>query len=285
MSSMGRLQRLAIHCALILLAIPATLPLLWMVSTSLKSNDQVYVQQGSAGHAFSFAALIPNPLHWENYPLALRTVPFELYLRNTLLLCVLTVLGAVLSSAVAAYGFARIPFRGRSWLFLLCLATMALPAQVTMIPVFEVFRRLGWYGTYLPLVVPAFVGAPFYIFLLTQFFRTLPEELAESARIDGAGEWTIFIRMILPLSKPALATCALFQFLATWNDFFGPLLYINDPSRYTLAYGLQQFLSAYGGQWTQLMAASTLFTLPIILLFFFAQRTFIQGIATTGGKN
>lgn len=283
--TMTRLQRLATHVALVVLAIPALLPLVWMISTSLKSDDQVYVQQGSTTTAFSLSSLIPHPVHWANYPKALSTVPFELYLRNTLLLCLLTVIGAVMSSAFVAYGFARIPFRGRGGLFLLCLATMALPAQVTMIPVFEMFRRLGWYGSYLPLVVPSFFGAPFFIFLLTQFFRTIPEEIAESARIDGAGELVIFTRMVLPLSKPALATCALFQFLATWNDFFGPLLYINDPNRYTLAYGLQQFLSAYGGQWTQLMAASTLFTLPIIALFFFAQRTFIQGIATTGGKN
>jgi multiple sugar transport system permease protein len=165
------------------------------------------------------------------------------------------------------------------------ISTMALPGQVTMVPVFALFRWLGWYGTYLPLTVPSFFGAPFYIFLLTQFFRSLPEEISESARVDGASEWKIFTGICLPLSKSALVTCALFQFLGTWNDFFGPLLYINDPSKYTLGYGLQQFLSSYGSKWAELMAASTIFTLPIILLFFFAQRTFIQGIATTGGKN
>jgi len=195
------------------------------------------------------------------------------------------VLAAVFSSAVVAYGFARLEFRGKNALFLLMISTMALPGQVTMIPVFALFRRLGWYGTYLPLTVPAFFGTPFFIFLLTQFYRTLPGELAEAARVDGAGEWLIFRRLILPLSKPALATVALFQFLGTWNDFFGPLLYINDPMRYTLAYGLQQFTSSHSSEWAQLMAAATLFTVPIILLFFFAQRVFIQGIATTGGKN
>lgn len=165
------------------------------------------------------------------------------------------------------------------------ISTMALPGQVTMIPQFAVFRMLGWYGGYLPLTVPAFGGAPFFIFLLTQFFRTIPSEMAESARLDGAGEWTIFTRIVLPLSRPALATCALFQFLGTWNDFMGPLIYINDPKKYTLAYGLQQFYSSYDGKWAQLMAAATLFTLPIIVLFFFAQKTFIQGVATTGGRN
>jgi multiple sugar transport system permease protein len=199
-------------------------------------------------------------------------------------LCLLTVVGVVLSSAIVAYGFARLAFRGRDVWFYVMISTMALPGQVTMIPVFALFRALGWYGTFLPLVVPAFFGAPFFIFLLTQFFKTLPGELAESARVDGAREWTIFTRVILPLAKPALATVALFQFIGTWNDFFGPLLYLNDPGKYTLAYGLQQFLSSYGGKWAQLMAAATVFTLPIILLFFFAQRTFIQGVATTGGK-
>jgi len=280
---MTRLQKLGIHLALIALAIPAALPLIWMVSTSLRLESAVYSQK--AGTAFSISSLIPQPVEWSNYSKALQTVPLDLYLRNTLFLCAFTVLGAVISSAFVAYGFAKIQFRGSKTLFLIMIATMALPGQVTMIPVFSLFRTLGWYGTYLPLIVPSFFGAPFYIFLLTQFYRSLPEDIAESARIDGAGELGIFLRMTLPLSKSALATCALFQFLATWNDFFGPLLYINDPSKYTLAYGLQQFLSAYGGQWAQLMAASTLFTIPIILLFFFAQRTFIQGIATTGGKN
>lgn len=282
---MTRLRRLSIHLALIVLAIPTVLPLLWMVSTSLKSDDEVYGKHATSALSAIVEALVPKGWHWDNYPKALGVVPFDLYLRNTVLLCAITVLGAVLSSALVAYGFARVEFRGRGPLFLLVIATMALPGQVTMIPVFELFRALGWYGSYLPLTVPAFCGVPFYIFLLTQFYRTLPEDMAESARIDGATEFGIFRRIVLPLSKPALATCALFQFLGMWNDFMGPLIYINDPAKYTLAYGLQQFVSAYGGQWAQLMAASTLFTIPIVILFFFAQRTFIQGIATTGGKN
>jgi multiple sugar transport system permease protein len=280
---MSKGSRFATHLVLLLLAIPAALPLIWMASTSLKADDQVY--SGANSGSFSIASLIPHPAVWSNYPKALQTVPFEVYLRNTLTLCGITVIGAVISSACVAYGFARIDFRGRGVLFALLIATMALPGQVTMIPVFELFRNLGWYGSYLPLTIPAFAGAPFYIFLLTQFFRTLPEDLAESARLDGAGELRIFGQIVLPLAKPALATCALFQFLGTWNDFLGPLIYVNDPSKYTLAYGLQQFMSAYGGQWTQLMAAAIVFTVPVIILFFFAQRTFIQGIATTGGKN
>lgn len=280
---MSKLSRLFTHLVLIALSLLAAMPLIWMLSTSLKADDQVY--KGANGTNFELSSLIPNPPVWDNYPKALNAVPFDLYVQNTLLLCAVTVLGAVLSSSIVAYGFARLNFKLSKPLFGMLIATMALPGQVTMIPVFELFRKMGWYGTYLPLMVPAFFGAPFFIFLLTQFFKTLPEELAESARLDGASEFRIFWRIVLPLAKPALATCALFQFLGTWNDFMGPLIYINDPSKYTLAYGLQQFMSAFGGQWTQLMAAAIVFTLPIIVLFFFAQRTFIQGIATTGGKN
>lgn len=282
---MSPIQRLAVHTILIVLSIPALLPMIWMLSTSLKANSQIFPTEGQGAAAFSPAMLLPRPVMWSNYPNALSTIPFGIYLKNTLFLCIVNVAGAVFSSAVVAYGFARLEFRGRDALFLVMISTMALPGQVTMVPVFALYRWLGWYGTYLPLTVPAFFGAPFFIFLLTQFYRTLPEELAEAARIDGASEWRIFLTVMLPLSKPALATCALFQFLGTWNDFFGPLLYVNDSSRYTLAYGLQQFLGLHGSEWAQLMAASTLFTLPIVILFFCAQRVFIQGIATTGGKN
>jgi multiple sugar transport system permease protein len=277
-------QRILAHAILLSLAIPFALPLIWMVSTSLKADSQIFARGGEEVGSLDVRSFIPKPIQWENYPDALVAAPFGLYLRNTAFLCVANVLAAVFSSAIVAYGFARLHFRGRKKLFIVMISTMALPGQVTMIPVFALFSALGWYGTFLPLVVPAFFGAPFYIFLLTQFFRTLPEELAEAARIDGASEWRIFSGIFLPLAKPALATCALFQFLWTWNDFFGPLLYLNNPKLYTLAYGLQQFMSSYGGRWAQLMAGATIFTLPVIVLFFIAQKVFIQGIATTGGK-
>jgi len=276
-------QRLLTHAVLLALCVPFAMPLLWMLSTSLKTDEQIFPREGES-KTLSFHSLLPDPVEWSNYPKALRTVPFGTYLQNTLFLCAMNVIGAVFSSAAVAYGFARLRFPGRDVLFLVMISTMALPGQVTMIPVFAMFRMLGWYGTFLPLFVRSFFGNAFFIFLLRQFFRTIPEDLAEAARIDGAGEWRIFCRIMLPLAKPALAVVALFQFLRTWNDFFGPLLYINDPSRYTLAYGLQQFMSSYGGKWAQLMAGACIFTLPIILLFFLAQRTFIQGISTTGGK-
>ncbi len=281
---MSLFQRALVYAVLLLLSIPALLPMTWMVSTSLKADQQVFATEGKAAPTVSFKSLIPSPVQWQNYPKALRAVPFRVYLRNTVLLCAVTVFGAVLSSAIVAYGFARTSFVGKPVFFILMISTMAVPPQVTMVPVFALFRTLGWYGTYLPLTVPAFFGAPFYIFLLTQFFQRLPEDMSEAARIDGASEWRIFSRVVLPLSKPALATCAIFQFMGTWNDFLGPLLYLNKPSLYTVAYGLQQFMSKNGGQWTLLMAGATIFTLPMVILFFFAQRTFIEGIATTGAK-
>ncbi|MBI1333818.1 MAG: ABC transporter permease subunit [Armatimonadetes bacterium] len=283
-TSLPKYQRVLVYTVLVLLCIPPLLPLLWMISTSLKDDTQIYTTSGTSTTAFSITSLIPSPVHWSNYPQSLQSMPFFVYLRNTLMLCFLTVIGSVASSAVVAYGFGRIQFKYSGFWFAVMLATMALPGQVTMIPIFSMFRSLGWYGTYLPLVVPAFFGAPFFIFLLTQFYKTLPTEFAESAKVDGANEWTIFVRLILPLSRPALATCALFAFLGAWNDFFGPLLYISDPSKYTLAYGLEQFVSNHYTNWEQLMAASVMFTIPIVVLFFFAQKTFIQGIATTGGK-
>lgn len=272
-------SKVGIYAALVMLSIPALLPLIWMVTTSFKTDAQIF-----AGGDFSLKSIVPAPIVTSNYPAALQNMPFLLYLRNTLLLCFCTVAGAVASSAVVAYGFAKIDFRGRNFLFAVMIATMALPGQVTMIPIFGLFRSLGWYGSYLPLIVPAFTASAYYVFLLTQFFKTIPGEMSEAACVDGAGEWVIFTRLILPLAKPALATCALFQFIGTWNDFLGPLLYVNDPAKYPLAYGLQQFVSHYGGFYAQLMAAATIFTFPIIVLFFFAQKTFIQGISTTGGK-
>jgi multiple sugar transport system permease protein len=281
---MKPLSKLLVYAVLVLLAIPAMLPMTWMVSTSLKSDKQVFATEGKTSPVVSLASLVPKPVQWSNYPSALKRVPFRIYLRNTVMLCLINVLGAVLSSAVVAYGFARLTFVGKPVFFVAMISTMAVPPQVTMVPVFALFRMLGWYGTYLPLTVPAFFGAPFFIFLMTQFFRTLPEDMAEAARLDGASEWGIFARVVLPLARPALATCAIFQFIWTWNDFLGPLLYLNDPRKFTVAYGLEEFMSKNGGQWTLLMAGATLFTVPIIVLFFFAQKTFIQGIATTGGK-
>lgn len=212
-----------------------------------------------------------------------RTVTFLTYLSNSLLVAVLGVVGTVFSSALVAYGLSRIPWKGREVLFKVTLATMMVPFPVLMIPLYAVFRELGWVGTLLPLWVPAWFGGAFNIFLLRQFFLTIPSELSDAARIDGCSEWGIFWRVILPLAKPALSVVALFHFLFAWNDFLGPLIYLTEPETFTMALGLQQYQSQNGGsEWHLLMAACVLLVVPIVILFFFAQRTFIQGISTTG---
>jgi multiple sugar transport system permease protein len=209
---------------------------------------------------------------------------FLLYLRNTLRLCLLGVFGTVLSCSLVAYGLACVNWRGREALFWIMLATMMLPGQVTMIPVFLTFKKLGWIGTILPLVVPTFLGNAFFIFLLRQFYRSIPAELVEAARIDGCSDLGIWWRIMLPLSKPALAVVGLFTFIGTWNDFLGPLIYLIDNRQYTLSIGLAMFQGQYGGQWGEMMAMSTLMLMPIVILFFFTQKTFIQGVKLSGIK-
>lgn len=224
---------------------------------------------------------------WENFPGAIRAMGrFWRYAGNTLLLCVLNVIGTVLSSALAAYGFSRIEWRGRDRTFALVLATMMIPFPVVMVPLYSLFRALGWVGTLQPLWVGAFFANAFNIFLLRQFFRNLPKDLSEAARIDGCSEFRIFWQIILPLCRPALTVVALFTFLGTWNDFLGPLIYLTDQSDFTLALGLHAMQSSRTGgtEWPHLMAASTLVILPIVVLFLAAQRAFVEGIALTGSK-
>jgi multiple sugar transport system permease protein len=277
----SRVQRWVVWVILLMLCVPALLPMTYMVSTSLKTDQQLFSRE----QGLSLKTLVPSPVRFQNYPEAMTTVPFRAYVRNSVFLCLVTIFGVLLSSSLVAFGFSKFNFFGKQVLFLMLVSTMAVPPQVTMVPLFAMYRSFGWYGSYLPLLVPSFFAAPFFVFLLTQFFRTIPDEMIEASRVDGAGNLTIYTRLMMPLAKPALATCALFQFIWTWNDFIGPLLYINDPNKYTVAYGLQQFMSQRAGQWTLLMAAATVFTLPVVLLFFFTQKTFIQGIATTGGRN
>ena len=264
------------HGLLLLLAAAFSLPLVWMVLTSFKPAEQI----ASDPHR-----VLPVEWRGANYVEAVTAMPYFRYLRNSLVLCGGSVLGTLTSCSLAAYGFARLKWPLRNQVFGVLVVTMLLPWHVTVIPRFLLIRELGLYNTLAALVVPTFLGDAFSIFLLRQFFLTIPEELSEAARLDGASEWRIFWRIILPLSRPALATVALFQFIAAWNDFNGPLLYLNDPARFPLAYGLEQFVSAYSSQTNLLMAAAVLFTLPIVVLFFFTQRTFIRGIATTGLKD
>jgi multiple sugar transport system permease protein len=211
---------------------------------------------------------------------------FWRYAGTSFFLCVMSVIGTVSSSTLAAYGFSRIEWKCRDKVFLLLLATMMIPFPVLMVPIFGLFKNLGWIGTFKPLWVPAFFTSAFNVFLMRQFFLSLPKDVSEAARIDGCSELQILFHVILPLTRPALMVVALFQFMFTWNDFLGPLIYLTDQKDFTLALGLQSFQSQNGGTaWHQLMAASTLVVLPVIVLFFFTQKSFIEGIAATGSKN
>jgi ABC-type glycerol-3-phosphate transport system permease component len=274
-SNRKKLRLGIIYILLIIFSIIFALPFYWLVSTSLKTDPQIFV----------FPPIwIPNPIDWGNYPEALTYIPFMLYLRNTLIIVVFVVVGSLLSCSLVAYGLSKIKWPGRDLLFFIALSTMMLPYQVIMIPIFIIFKNLGWVNSFKPLTVPAFFGNAFFIFLLRQFFMSIPMELSDAARIDGCSEFRIYSRIVLPLAKPVLATVGLFSFMGSWNDFLGPLIYISDPNKYTISLGLAMYRSQYGSQWAMLMAASTVVILPIIIIFFFTQRTFIQGIALTGLK-
>jgi ABC-type glycerol-3-phosphate transport system permease component len=257
-------------------------PFYWMGVTSLATTAQA----GASGSAATFHWLPTHP-QFSNYPAALRKIGsrpgigFADALANTVVITTLCVIGQVLSCSLAGYAFARLRFRGRGAAFILMIATMMLPAQVTMIPLFLVFRSLGWVNTLWPLVVPAFFGAPFFIFLFRQFFAQIPEALVEAARLDGCGHLGIWWRIMLPLCRPVLAITAVFTFIGTWNDFLGPLIYLQSEDQMTLAVALNSFQNQYGdfGDMNLLMAASIVTMLPCILLFFVAQKQFVGGLA------
>lgn len=276
-------RKAAAHIALVVLSLIFFMPLLWMLSTSVKPIEETMKTPPQ---------WIPSQFLWGNYPKAIEYrkeelgyIPFLVYARNTLLVTVLTVMGAVISNTLVAYSFARMKWKGRDLFFGVTLATMMVPFPVTMVPTFSLFKWLGWVGTYRPLWVPAFFGGAFSIFLLRQFFRTIPMELSEAAKIDGASEVQTFFDVILPLARPAVAVVALFTFMGTWNDFLGPLIYLVDQNTFTLSQGLQAYQTQHGGTpWNLLMAASCLVILPVMVVFFLAQKVFIQGIATSGLK-
>ncbi len=271
--------------ALLLIAAAAFLtPLVWMLSTSIKPEDQA---------AAGGVSLLPSPASsapaqaQENYAKVWNdeSINFPLYLRNTLVVAFLAVTGMTLSSAIVAYGFSRVQWRGRGALFALVLATMMIPFPVLMAPLFVLFSKLGWIGTLKPLWIPAWFGGAFNIFLLRQFYMGIPRELDEAARIDGCSHWGIFWRVILPLSKPALAVVALFHFIYVWNDFLAPLIFLTHRDQFTLALGLQLYQSKAGNTpWNLLMAASTMVMAPVLLLFLVTQQTFVRGIAGDGLK-
>ncbi|QQE13990.1 carbohydrate ABC transporter permease [Planctomycetota bacterium] len=230
---------------------------------------------------------------WDNYEASIYDMGeygegnlyFTRYLWNTIILCLLTVFGTVISCSLVAYGFSRIKWRGRDTMFIVVLSTMMIPFPVVMVPLYSLFKELGWIGTLQPLWVPTFFAGAFNVFLLRQFFMSIPKDLSDAARVDGCSEFRIYWQIILPLAKPALMVVGLFQFMATWNDFLGPLLYLTDQMDFTLALGLQSYQSKQGGtDWHFLMAASSMIVLPVIVLFFFTQKTFIEGISMSGLK-
>lgn len=250
-----------------------------MLSSSLSALPAVFAQP---------YRWLPVPLHWENYARAVTLLPVSRFLLNTVIITVPVMAATLVSSALVAYGFARFRFPGRDALFALCLATMMLPGQVTMIPLYMLFAKLGWVDTYLPLIVPALFGSPFYIFLLRQFFLSIPRDSEEAALIDGASRLRIWWSILLPQARPAVATVLVFTFIGTWNDFFGPLLYLNSPEKATLTLGLNlmktQVLGSGVVEWNVLMAASLLVLLPNVLLFFLAQKHFLKGLTMGVGK-
>jgi multiple sugar transport system permease protein len=271
-----RLGKIAAYLTLGPISVVALVPLLWMLSTSLKPDEQLYLWPPQ---------WLPSPVMWENYPRAWTYAPFTTYLRNTLTITLLALIGQMISASVVAYGFARLRFPGRDVMFMVLLATLMLPGVVTMIPTYLLFRTLGWIDTFYPMIVPAyFGGSAFYVFLLRQFFRSIPMELSDAAKIDGCSNLGTLFRIVMPLAKPALATVAIFSFMNHWNDFIRPLIYLNSQQNLTLTVGLQAFMLDYRLLFQYLMAVSAVMTLPVIVIFFVAQRYFIQGMILSGMK-
>jgi ABC-type glycerol-3-phosphate transport system permease component len=273
-----RLGHLAAYLLLTIGGLVMMVPFAWLVSSSLKSPQDIFVIPPE---------WIPADPQWSNYKEVMSKLPFLSYLRNTLVITFGALIGQVVSASISAYSFARLRWPGRDQIFAIILATIMVPYTVTLIPTFVLFNQFGWIDTYLPLIVPYwFGGGAFNIFLLRQFFRTIPMELDESARLDGASSWRIFLEIVLPLSRPAIAVVVVFGFLSHWNDFFGPLVYLTSEDNRTLALGLLALQGlAWGRDATHLvMAVSVIMIVPIIALFFLAQRTFIEGIVLTGIK-
>jgi multiple sugar transport system permease protein len=269
-----------LYALLVILSVVFTFPFVWTVLTAFKAPYEIYVFP---------PPIFPEQFRWNNFAEVWRQAPFLTFLINTLTVAVLSIIGDVTTASLVAYGFARFRFPGRNFLFLMVLSVLILPEEVTIIPQFMIYRSLNWLDTLKPLILPAFLGGgAFNIFLLRQFFLTIPRDLDEAAMIDGAGSLRILWQIMLPLSKPALATVCIFSFLFHWNDFFRPLIYLNTTEHFTLSLGLRFFQTAAerGGQPLEhlLMAASVMMTLPVLLLFFSLQRYFIEGITMSGIK-
>ncbi|MGZ7441345.1 carbohydrate ABC transporter permease [Paenibacillus sp. TH7-28] len=270
-----RISQMTVYAILILGACFCLLPLFWLVRSSMMSSLQIFEMP---------PRWIPSPFRLENYVEALTTIDFFRFFRNTLTITIGCLAGALISSSLGAYSYARLNWPGKKFFFGLLLSSMMLPSAVTLIPTFIGWKLADLINTYFPLILPVWFGSAFDIFLLRQFYTSIPRDMDEAAYVDGAGPWTVFSRIIIPLSKPPLIVIGLFSFMNSWNDFMGPLVYLNEESKFTMALGLQMFQSLHSAQWHLLMAASTVVILPVIVVFFIGQRYFIEGITLTGMK-
>lgn len=270
-----RIVLILAYTLLVLTAFSMIFPFYWMVATSLKTEARVF--------AFP-PEWIPSPPIGDNYLYIFTELPFALYVFNSLKVSLLWTLGVVLSSSLAAYAFARVRFWGRNFLFMATLAALMIPAQITMIPLYVIMSRLGWVDTHLPLFVPAYFGSAFGIFLLRQYFMTIPQDLNDAAKIDGCSHFGVYWRIMMPLSKPVLATLALLAFMGSWNDLLGPIIYLYDNNLFTLPLALTRFRGQYYTQWAYMMAGATVSLLPILLIFLFTQKYFVRGVVLSGLK-
>lgn len=271
----GRIELIILYTLLIIFAAWFVVPFFWLLSSSLKEPHELFSVP---------IQWLPSQIQFENFIRMFNALPFMLYLRNTLIIVFFTIVGRVASSCFVAYGFSRISWPGRDKVFIVVLATMILPFQVVMVPLFLQFQRFGWIGTFLPLTLTQFFGHPFSIFLLRQFFMAMPMELSEAAKIDGASEFRVFWQICVPLARPAIATVAIFAFLAAWNDFIGPLIFLTDSRLYTLSIGAHMIRSDIQPNWELLLALGVVMVTPVLIIFFLLQKYFIQGIALSGIK-
>ncbi|PTM59733.1 carbohydrate ABC transporter permease [Desmospora activa] len=259
------------HLVLSAIGLLFLFPFIWLILSSLKTPQEIFQIPPT---------FWPQEPRWDNYIRTFEAMPFFRYTLNTIFLCTVNIVGQLIASPLTAYSLSRIEWKGRRFVFGIIIATMILPPQVTMIPVYIIFAQLGWVNTYIPLTIGAFFGSAFNIFLLRQFMMGIPKELSEAARIDGASEIRIYLQIIYPLLKPPLAAIAIFTFVGVWNDFMGPLIYLNDDRLWTITLGLQGFLSQHGAQWELLMAAGVIFTLPSVIIYFIGQKKFIEAGAS-----
>ena len=274
---MKRIKNKTIPIILVSGAFIALMPILWMISTSLKDSNSI----------FSFPLkIIPDPVHWENYSTIWKSMPLVQYFKNSILITGLTIIGTVFSSALVAYGFSILEWKNRDKVFIFIIFTMMIPLQVIMVPVFVIFKQLGWLNTFKPLIVPAFLGGgAFNIFLFRQFFLNIPREIIDAAKMDGLSHFQIFKEIALPISKPVIATISILTFMFTWNDFMGPLIYLSDQIKGTLALGIMMFVGQHQTEWGELMAVSILMMIPMLIVFFVFQKYFIRGLMIGGSKS